>query len=64
MKIATAFLDASQCSFLITIPQEYIIMYDVLAQLLSIHNYKVVGVEITDDTITLDIESTWTLNLP
>lgn len=33
-------------------------MYEILTQLLSIPNYKVVGVEMTDDTITLDIEST------
>lgn len=33
-------------------------MYEILTQLLSIPNYKVVGVEMADDTITLDIEST------
>lgn len=33
-------------------------MYEILTQLLSIPNYKVVGVEITEDTIILDIEST------
>lgn len=33
-------------------------MYEVITQLLSIPNYKVVGVEMTDDTITLDIKST------
>ena len=33
-------------------------MYEILTQLLSIHNYKVIGVEMADDTITLDIEST------
>lgn len=33
-------------------------MYEILTQLLSIPNYKVIGVEMTDDTITLDIKST------
>jgi transposase len=33
-------------------------MYEILTQLLSILNYKVVGIEMTEDTITLDIEST------
>ena len=33
-------------------------MYDVLTQLLAIPNYEVVGVEMTEDTITLDIQST------
>jgi hypothetical protein len=33
-------------------------MYEILTRLLSIPNYKVVGIEMTDDTITLDIEST------
>jgi len=33
-------------------------MYEVLTQLLAIPNYKVVGVEMTEDTITLDIQST------
>ena len=33
-------------------------MYKILTQLLSLANYKVVGVEMTDNTITLDIEST------
>ncbi len=33
-------------------------MYEVLTQLLAIPNYRVVGVEMTEDTITLDIEST------
>jgi transposase len=33
-------------------------MYEILTQLLSIPNYKVVGVEMTGDTIILDIEST------
>jgi len=33
-------------------------MYEILTQLLSIPNYKVVGVEMADDIITLDIEST------
>jgi transposase len=33
-------------------------MYEIPTQLLSIPNYKVVDVEIADDTITLDIEST------
>ena len=33
-------------------------MYEILTQLLSIPNYKVVDVEMADDTITLDIEST------
>ncbi len=33
-------------------------MYEILTQLLSIPNYKVVGVEMADGTITLDIEST------
>lgn len=32
-------------------------MYEVLTQLLSIPNYKVVGVEMTEDTINLDIKS-------
>lgn len=32
-------------------------MYEILTQLLSIPNYKVVGVEMADDTIALDIES-------
>jgi transposase len=32
-------------------------MYEVLTQLLNIPNYKVVGVVISDDTITLDIQS-------
>jgi transposase len=33
-------------------------MYEVLTQLLAIPNYRVVGVEMTEDTITLSIEST------
>jgi transposase len=33
-------------------------MHEILTQLLSIPNYKVVGIEMTEDTITLDIEST------
>ena len=33
-------------------------MYEVLTQLLAIPNYKVVGVEMTEDTIILDIQST------
>ncbi len=33
-------------------------MYEILTQLLSIPNYKVVGVEMTEDIITLDIDST------
>jgi transposase len=33
-------------------------VYEILTQLLSIPNYKIVGVEMADDTITLDIEST------
>ena len=33
-------------------------MYEILTQLLSIPNYKVVDVEMADDSITLDIEST------
>ena len=33
-------------------------MYEVLTQLLAIPNYRVVGVEMTQDTITLDIQST------
>ena len=33
-------------------------MYEVLTQLLAIENYHVVGLELTDDSITLDIEST------
>ena len=33
-------------------------MHEVLTQLLSIPNYTVVGVEMTEDTITLSIEST------
>jgi transposase len=33
-------------------------MYEVLTQLLAIPNYEVVGVEMTEDTITLDIQST------
>jgi transposase len=33
-------------------------MYEILTQLLSIPNYKVVGIEMTEDTIALDIEST------
>ena len=33
-------------------------MYEVLTQLLGIENYHVVGLEMTDDSITLDIEST------
>jgi transposase len=32
-------------------------MYETLTQLLAIPNYKVVGVEMTEDTITLDIQS-------
>ena len=32
-------------------------MHRILTQLLAIPNYKVVGVEMSDDTITLDIES-------
>jgi transposase len=33
-------------------------MYEVLTQLLAIPNYKVVGVEMTEDTINLDVQST------
>ena len=33
-------------------------MHEILTQLLSIPNYKVVSIEMTEDTITLDIEST------
>jgi len=33
-------------------------MYEILTQLLSLPNYKVVGVEMTEDSIILDIEST------
>ena len=33
-------------------------MHEILTQLLAIPNYKVVGVEMTEDTITLDIQST------
>ncbi len=33
-------------------------MHEILTQLLSIPNYEVVGIEMTEDTITLDIEST------
>jgi len=32
-------------------------VYEILTQLLSIPNYKVIGVEMADDTITLDIKS-------
>jgi len=33
-------------------------MYDILTQILSIPNYKVIGVEMIEDSITLDIQST------
>jgi hypothetical protein len=33
-------------------------MHEVLTQLLAIPNYIVVGVEMTEDTVTLSIEST------
>ena len=33
-------------------------MHEVLTQLLAIPNYKVAGIEITNNIITLDIEST------
>ncbi len=33
-------------------------MHEILTQLLAVPNYKVVGVEMTEDIITLDLEST------
>ena len=33
-------------------------MHEILTQILAIPNYKVVGVEMTEDAITINIEST------